>query len=339
MKKKQPTIKDIAEELGIAFSTVSRALQDNPRIALKTRENVWDVAKKLNYIPNPAAMLLKNNTTLSIGILIPSLSEEFFTHAITGIEDILEEKGFHTVIIQSRENFDREQKAIDAFLKMRIDGLIVSISGETTNFAHFRKLESFGIPIVFFDRVPFEPGFNKVICNTIDGAKKAIDLLVEKGCKKIALLNGPESLQASKDRLSGYISGLKKHQMPINNEMIKNCDLSKENAFININELFEMAILPDAIIAFNDYLAMYVMIACHNHNLIPNKDVIIIGFGNLPFTNYLENPPYASIEQYPIQIGATAARLLLENIEDTNEVIIKKEITIQTKLVIHQKNK
>ena len=143
MKKKQPTIKDIAEELGIAFSTVSRALQDNPRIGLKTREKVWEVAKKLNYIPNPAAMFLKNNKTFSIGILIPSLNEEFFTQAISGVENVIEEMGFHSVIIQSRENFEREQTAIDTFLKMRIDGLIVSISGETKVFSHFKKLESF----------------------------------------------------------------------------------------------------------------------------------------------------------------------------------------------------
>ena len=113
MKKKLATIKDIAEELGIAFSTVSRGLQDNPRISLQTKEKIWEVAKKLNYMANPAALFLKNNSTFTIGILIPSLSEVFFTQAITGIENVLEKKGYHSVIIQSRERLSREQMAIE----------------------------------------------------------------------------------------------------------------------------------------------------------------------------------------------------------------------------------
>lgn len=335
MKKKQPTIKDIAEELGIAFSTVSRALQDNPRIGLKTREKVWEVAKKLNYIPNPAAMFLKNNKTLSIGILIPSLNEEFFTQAITGVENVIEEMGFHSVIIQSRENFEREQTAIDTFLKMRIDGLIVSISGETKVFSHFKKLESFGIPVVFFDRVPSQSGFNKVICNTKDGAKQAVDLLAERGCKNISILNGPINLQASHDRLSGYVSGLKKHGLPYSETLIKNCDLTKNDATLKTIELLQADPIPDAIITFNDYQAMYAMIECKKQGYEPNKDILIVGFGNLPFTFYLENPPYASVEQYPQQIGSSAARLLFESIDDANDGMIYKEITIQTNLIIH----
>jgi DNA-binding LacI/PurR family transcriptional regulator len=336
MKKKQPTIKDIAEELGIAFSTVSRALQDNPRIGLKTREKVWEIAKKINYIPNPAAMFLKNNKTLSIGILIPSLNEEFFTHAITGVENVIEEKGYHSVIIQSRETLERELKAIDTFLKMRIDGLIVSISAETNNFSHFKKLESFGIPIVFFDRVPSQAGFNKVICNTIDGAAQAVDLLVEKGCKNIGILNGPKNLQASQDRLSGYIIGLKKNNIQIIESLIKNCDLTKEEAIDKTKEMLNGPDIPDAIITFNDYLAMYAMIECKSEGYFPNKDILIVGFGNLPFTNYLENPPFASIEQYPTQIGSSAARLLLETMDNNQETMIYKEITIQTNLIVHE---
>jgi DNA-binding LacI/PurR family transcriptional regulator len=337
LKKKQPTIKNIADELGIAFSTVSRALQDNPRIALNTREKVWEVANRLNYIANPAAMFLKNNKTLAIGILIPSLSEEFFTKAITGIENITEQRGYHTIIVQSRENVERERSAIEAFLKMRIDGLIVSISGETNNFSHFKKLESFGIPIVFFDRVPFQSGFNKVNCNIKNGGKKAVSILFEKGCKNICLLNGPKNLQASQDRLSGYLSGIKKHYITHNEALIKHCDLSKKDATEKIAELFTNNNIPDAILAFNDYLAMYAMIECKRRGLEPNKDILIIGFGNLSFTDYLENPPFASVEQYPEEIGSSAARLLFEILDDSSESAIYKEITIQTNLIVHEK--
>ncbi|MES2798251.1 MAG: LacI family DNA-binding transcriptional regulator [Bacteroidota bacterium] len=335
MKKKQPTIKNIAEELGISFSTVSRALQDNSRISTKTKEKVWEVAKRIEYIPNPAAYFLKNNKTFAVGILIPSLHEPFFADVISGIENIIEVKGYHTIVIQSGERLEKEQKAVETFLRMRVDGLIVSISGETSQYTHFQKLESYGIPVVFFDRVPREEGYNKVKCNTKYGATLAIDFLHQKGYKKIAFINGPENLETAENRLSGYLEGLKKNNIQLDPTLITNCDLSVSDTADKFNELICLPEIPDAILTFNNFTAMYSMKTCRKNGLIPNKDIAFVNFGNFPLIEYMDNPPMASIEQFPKEMGNSAAKLLMDCLEDSTEKTINKEIMIQTKLIIN----
>jgi DNA-binding LacI/PurR family transcriptional regulator len=335
MKKKQPTIKNIANELGISFSTVSRALQDNPRISLKTKERVWEVAKRLEYIPNPAAFFLKNNQTFSLGIIIPSLHEPFFADVITGIENVIESKGYHLIIIQSGESLEKEKKAVETFLKMRVDGVFVSISGETSQYSHFEKLESFGIPVVFFDRVPKEAGFNKVKCNTKDGGVLAIDFLAEKGYKTIAFLNGPESLETSESRLNGYIEGLRKNNIEIEDSMIKYTDLSVNTTSSKFQELMNLPKRPEAMIVFNNFMAMYAMEACRKMGLIPNKDVAFVNYGSFPFIEFMDNPPMASIDQFPREMGISAAKLLLDCMEENTDKTVNKEIMIQSKLVIN----
>ena len=336
MKKKQPTIKNIATELGISFSTVSRALQNNPRISAITKAKVWEVAKRINYIPNPAAYFLKNNKTFTIGILIPTLFEQFFTDVIMGIENVIEAQGYHSVIIQSRETLEKEVKAVEAFLKMRIDGLIVSVSAQTHEYSHFKELENHGIPVVFFDRVPHQIGFNKVKCNTRYGAQMAINYLVAHNCKKIAFINGPKNLDTSIDRLEGYLTGLAINNIPKKESLIKNCDLSKSNTLLKIKEILTDNEIPDAIITFNDYVALYAIEEIKKLNL--KKEILFIGFGNLPMKEYLSKPPDATVEMFPTEIGFSAAKLLIECIEEVNENIPFKEIMIETKLIEFEKN-
>ena len=177
MQKSQVTIKQIAQELGVSISTVSRALQNHPRIGLRTKEQVFAVAKKLNYVPNPAAILLKKNRTSTIGVVLPQLAEEFFSQAITGIEDVISEKGYNVVISQSRDSLERENRAIKSFISSRVDGVIASISAETTQYYQFRELENYGVPIVFFDRVPKDVRVNKVRGNIVEAAFESIAFL------------------------------------------------------------------------------------------------------------------------------------------------------------------
>lgn len=338
MKKKQPTIKDIAEELNISFSTVSRAMANNSRISLATKQKVWDVAKRLDYTPNPAAFFLKNNKTHSIGIIIPTLLEPFFAETISGIEDMIEKKGYHSFIIQSKESVLNEIKAVETFIKMRIDGLLVSISGETNQYAHFKKLENFGIPVVFFDRVPKANDFNRIKCDTKNGAILAIDFLAKKGFKKIAFINGPQKLATSEDRLEGFLEGLKKNNLHVDISLIKNCNLSAKHTEQIINEIVNENDLPEVIFTFNNYIALYAMAACRKIGLIPNKDLFFVNFGSFPLLAYMDNPPLASIEQYPYDMGLSAAKLLLDCIEDTNEKAAYREVMIQSKLEIQIRN-
>ncbi len=334
MQKHQATIKEIAQNLKISVSTVSRALQNNPRIGLRTREKVWEVAKKMHYVPNPAAVFLKKNKTHTIGVLLPYLQEEFFSMAITGIEDIAMEKGYNVMVCQSRDNHIREKKALNSFLSSRLDGVIVSVASETNNYEHFKEIENYGIPVVFFDRVPRNLAANKVRCNVTNGTKEAIQFLVEKGIKQIALLNGPSYFEVSDERLNGYLHAVRDFGLSTSPSYIKSTDLSKSDTIQKTEELLSLKEPPKAILTFNDYLALYAMQVCKAKGLIPNKDILFVSFANLPITNYLDNPPLASVEQFAYEMGTEATNLLLNIIESPIEIPYQ-EIVLDTKLIIH----
>ncbi|WP_435353825.1 LacI family DNA-binding transcriptional regulator [Emticicia sp. SJ17W-69] len=336
MQRHQATIKEIAQELGISISTVSRALQNNPRIGLRTRERVWEVAKLMHYVPNPAAILLKKNKTSTIGVVLPYLQEEFFSMAITGIEDVALEKGYNVVVSQSREKFEREEKALKSFLSSRVDGVIASVAAETSNYSHFKELESYGTPLVFFDRVPRNLEANKVRCSITQGAFEAVEFLVNKGIQRIALLNGPTSMEVSDERLNGYLLAIKKFKLQTTPNYIKSTDLSKEQSVEKMLELLALKEPPQAILTFNDYLALYAMQVCKQKNLVPNKDILFVSFANLPMTFYLDNPPLASVDQFAYRMGIKSAELLISIIENpSKEMPPYQELILETKLVVH----
>jgi DNA-binding LacI/PurR family transcriptional regulator len=336
MQKHQATIKEIAKELGISISTVSRALQNNTRIGLRTRERVWEMAKLMHYVPNPAAIFLKKNRTFTLGVLLPYLQEEFFSMAITGIEDIALEKGYNVVVSQSRDKFEREEKALKSFLNSRVDGVIASVAAETKNYSHFKNLENYGIPLVFFDRVPRNLEANKIRCKITEGAFDAIEFLVNKGAKKIALLNGPSNLEASDERLNGYLLAIQKFDLKTSPSYIKSTDLSKEDSIVKMNELLALKEPPDAILTFNDYLALYAMQVCKQKGIVPNKDILFVSFANLPMTFYLDNPPLASVEQFAYNMGLKATELLMTIIENkSEEKPAYQEIVLPVKLIVH----
>ncbi|MBB6003912.1 LacI family DNA-binding transcriptional regulator [Arcicella rosea] len=336
MQKSQVTIKDIAQELGIAISTVSRALQNHPRIGLKTKEQVFEVAKRLNYVPNPAAILLRKNKTYTVGVVFPHLQEEFFSQAITGIEDVISAKGYNVVISQSRDKLERENRAIKSFISSRVDGVIASISAETTQYYSFKELENYGIPLVFFDRVPKDVAVNKVRGNIVEAAFEATSFLAKKGITKIAILNGPSNLEISNERLEGYWKALKSLNLPIIQQYIKSTDLTKEDTFKKMEELMALSERPQAVLCFNDYVALFAMQSCRQKGIVPNTDIHFVSFANLPITAYLDNPPMASVEQFAYKMGEQAALLLLKIIDAKQyKTLIPEEIIIDTELVIH----
>lgn len=335
MQKTQVTIKHIAQALNISISTVSRALQNHPRIGLRTKEKVFEMAQRLNYVPNPAAILLKKNKTYTIGVVLPHLQEEFFSQAITAIEDVISAENYNVVVSQSRDKLERENKAIKSFISSRVDGVIASISAETTQYYQFRELEKYGIPIVFFDRAPKDVAVNKVRGNIADAAFEVIDFLAKKGIKKVAILNGPASLEISDERLMGYWGAMKKFNLPIIQNYIKSTDLSKEDTTKKMIELLNGEELPEAVFCFNDYVALYAMQACKQKGLVPNKDIVFVSFANLPITTYLDNPPLASVEQFAYQMGEKAAQLLLKIIQAEKETLEPEDIVVNTKLIVH----
>ncbi|MFC0184124.1 DNA-binding transcriptional regulator, LacI/PurR family [Pseudarcicella hirudinis] len=328
-----PTMKEIAKELGTSVSTVSRALQNHPRIGLRMKERVKELALKLNYVPNSTAIHLKKKRNYNIGIVLPYLTEQFFSLAITGIEDILFEKGYRALVVQSRNDYEREKQSITSLIQHGVDGIIVSVASETYNYSHFNELNSHGIPIVFFDRVVKILPNSCVYGDIAIGAFEAVEYLISQGMTKIALLNGPSTLIASDERLTGYIKALKKHDAQININYIKSVDLSKEDTIRKTHELLNLEEPPQAVLAFHDYVALDSMQICRERGFAINKDIFFVSFSNLSFCSYLEQPPIASVEQFPYEMGEKAAKILIKAIEHPADYI-RQEIIIKSKLVI-----
>lgn len=312
MEKKLPTIKEIAKRLSISVSTVSRALHDHPSIGLRTKMQVKKLAEELNYVPNQTAIFFKQRKTFTIGVILPNLREEFFSLAISGIEETAFRNNYIALIGQSHDNLEREKAIVETMKKHRVDGLLVSISKETNSLEHFEALQGFNIPVVYFDRVPDAPNINSVWCSLYHSSVAAIDLLARKGHKRIGYIQGPNTLTIKNERLQGYQSGLKKNKLPQDNALVVSTDLSAASTQEAMDKLLSLKNRPTAIIAFNDYVALDAMQHARKNKIKINKDIVFVSYANLPVTHYLETPPMASVEQFPFEQGERATDLLFK---------------------------
>lgn len=336
MTQKPATIKEIARRLNVSVSTVSRALHDHPSIGLRTKMQVQKLAAELNYEPNQAAISFKQGKTSTIGVILPNLGEEFFSTAINGIENIATENNYTVLIGQSHDDMDREKKIVDTMRRHRVDGLIASLSKNTTSYEHFQQLEKYSIPVVFFDRVPDLPEAYTVSCDLKNSSLQLVDWLVEKGYRQIGFINGPDSMLPSAERLHGYMEGLKKNKLTSNPAYIVKTDLDKESTFAAMQQLLSLPKPPAAVIAFNDYVALDAIKYSRNNGLKINKDIFFASFANLPMTSYLDEPPLVSVEQFPYEQAERATGILIDLINKKDTLSVpERRIVMQTKVMIH----
>src|SRR3954454_690659 len=231
MKFEATTIKDIAKALNISTSTVSRALQDHYAISPETKKHVLACAEKLNYRPNPVALSLKERKTLSIGIVVCEIANSFFSQVINGVESLASEKGYNVVISQTHESYDREVVDLDFLASRSIDGLLISVSAETSNLDHIRKLHQMGLPIVFFDRIVPDIKTHTVVVDNFKGGYDATTHLLQNGYTTIAAIAGSEFLSITSERLEGYIEALKNFNAQTDDNYIKHCFYGGMRAF------------------------------------------------------------------------------------------------------------
>ncbi|ULQ55504.1 LacI family transcriptional regulator [Flavihumibacter rivuli] len=336
--KKLPTIKEIAQQLNISVSTVSRALHDHPSIGLRTKMRVRKLAEDLGYEPNQTAIFFKQRKTFTIGVILPYLIEDFFAGAISGIEEVANAHKYNVLIGQSHDDVEREKAILTAFKNQRVDGIIVSLSKHTKNLDHFRAMEKYQIPVVFFDRVPASNEFDKVAFDMPDGTFHAISYLMEKGHRRIGIINGPEEMKSSKERTDTYMKVHEKKRLKIDLTLVAYCDLTREGTWKAMESLMSLRQPPTAILAINDYVALDAIQYAKANKRKNNKDIFFVSYANLPITRYLDNPPMASIEQYPQKQGAKAAELLLHRLNAGEEEQLPfQNILIQGELVIHKK--
>jgi LacI family transcriptional regulator len=340
MDQKPATIKEIAEQLNVSVSTVSRALHNHPSIGLRTKMQVRKLATELNYEPNQAAISFKKGRTFTIGVILPNLGEEFFSMAINSIEDTASKNNYTVLIGQSRDDTEREKKIVETMRRHRVDGILVSISKNTALFDHFDDLKKYKIPVVFFDRVPGANDVYKVSCSLKQSSIDMVDWLVAQGHKRIGFIKGPGSMASTDERLQGYIQGLAKNNIKVDKNLIVETDLTKFQNIEAIKKLLALKEIPAAVITFNDYVALHAIRYTKDAGYKINKDIFFTSYANLPITSYLDDPPIASVEQFPHQQAEKATDILLKLIEAKDSPHeIKNKIVLEGKLVVNQKKK
>lgn len=334
--KELVTIKAIARRLGVSPSTVSRALQDHPRISLHTREAVHTLARQLNYFPSTTARNLKSGKTGIIAVVLPEIRENFFSEIINGIEELAFDRGYTVALYQSHDKVEREERIFTGLASQRVDGILVSVAKETQRFGHIQSVIDRQIPVVLVDRIPPGIAAHRVGCDMERGAYEATKWLAGRGYKRIALLNGPIALVASEDRYRGYVTALLEENLPVENALIKRVDLTTPDITEKMNQLLQSATRPDAVLAFNDYVALDAMRACRAQHLRINVDVGFVSFANLPLTAYMDPPPLASVEQHPFKMGVTAVEILLATLADNSENSEFQTVMLAPELIVSE---
>lgn len=329
------TIKDIARQLGISVSTVSRALKDHPDINKETKRQVQELAKKLNYTPNAIALSLRNQKTSLVAVIIPEIIHHFFSCVISGIEHIAHDNGYNVLIFQSNEDVEREKSICQNIKNLRIDGVLISASKNTVNADHFQMLQNAGIPIVFFDRICGTIDSDRVIVDDFNGAFSAVSYMIQTGCKRIAHLSAPQNMQIAQKRQLGYIEALKQGQLPIVPELIRPCD-NQYDAQNVARELMKLPNPPDGIFAVNDLAAAGAMYTVKRMGFHIPDDVAICGFTD-GLVSTLTEPSLTTVEQHGDKMGETAMSLLMNRMnKDTTEFVTR---VIKTNLMIRESTK
>lgn len=334
------TIKDIAQALGLSASTVSRALSDSHEINERTKKRVLEYANEHDYKRNPIALSLRQRKSYSIGVIVCEVANSFFSQAIDGIESVAYNKGYHIIISQSHDSYEREVVNIQHLANRSVDGLLISLSAETKDFSHIMKLHKQGFPIVFFDRIIDVFETHKVTVNNVEASKKATQSLIDLGFKRIAHLANAPHLSITKERLKGYKQALEANNIEIDEAMIRYCHhggREQEEVENAVKYFLAMDENPDAIFIASDRLSLGCITAL---NLLSDKDnrPSLAGFSNSDVLNLLQTD-FSCIRQPAFEMGRVATDMLIQLIESKNKVSDFESIELDTELIKHISSK
>ena len=312
MKSGLVTIKDLARELNVSASTVSRALKDHPDISKETKRAVQELARKLNYQPNAVALSLKQRRSNTIGVIIPEIVHYFFSSVISGIEDVAYDAGFNVIICQSNERYEREVANAKTLLSSRVDGVLVSISKETTDYKHLYNFSNNEVPMVFYDRVVPNIVADQVIIDDFDAAYRATRHLIDSGRTRIAHLGGPMALLIGQRRKDGYLKALSEAGISADENLILEAD-SFEKARMAIMKLINQRKKFDGVFATNDLTAIGAMQTIQKKGYKIPDEIAIVGFSDGRFSG-ITDPTLTSVDQHGYEMGTQATQMLLKRI-------------------------
>lgn len=314
MNKSRPvSLKDLAAELGVSVSTVSRALKNSPEIGEAMRARVKALAKARNYRANPFALSLLGNTVRIIGIIVPDIVTHFYSSIISGISDVVRRGGYSVIISSSYEQYVLEKQCVDDLINIRVEGIIACLSQETTDYSHFEALVDQNIPLVFFDRVCPTGQFSSVVANNAESAQLATEHFLATGSGRVAFLGGSNHLDIVKQRKHGYLQALREHKIPIEKELVCCRHLSFDAGYAGACRLLSLPCPPDAILAMNDSLAFGAMKAIKERRLSIPRDVSLIGYTDEMHSNYVE-PSLTAVTHQTYRMGEAAGSLLIKRL-------------------------
>ncbi len=338
-KKQHSTIHDIARELNVSASTVSRALQDNPRISSSTREAVKRAAEQLNYQPNVVASALRMGSSKTVGVIVPRINRNFFAKIIGGMEELLATSGYHLMICQTHEKLPNEIAAIQTLIHARVDAVLLSISMETTRNEHMQMLTERGIRLFYFDRVPAGTETGSVVVDDQLGAYLSVKHLLEQGYRRILHVAGPEHINIYRNRKEGYLQAMQEAGMEVPPSWILSRDLVQEGGESAFQTGMKMDKKPEAFFCSGDFAALGLMQAAKRAGISIPGDLGVCGFANEPFTAFME-PSLSTVDQRGELMGRMVAEMFLQCVKEESspgsckQEILKPELIIRNSSLI-----
>lgn len=330
MKQRRTSLKDLADKLGVSIATVSRALRNSHEVGEEMTQKVKQLAKELNYRPNPFAQSLRKEAPRVIGVIVPNLVTHYYAAVLDGIEDYASKLGYSVISANSHEDHEREAQALDNFLNMHVEGIIACLAQDTTDYSHFEQLHEMGVPLVFFARCCLEDMFSQVVGNGDVAAQEATQHMIETGSRRVAFIGGPNHLDMVRRRKHGYLEALRENRIPIDRDLVV-CDKIDFDVARNATlRLLEGENPPDAILAFNDIITYAAFDAIKSKGLRIPENVAIIGFTDGDTAAFVTPRLSAIMDQAHVQ-GTKACQLLMKSING-DEKIYKEVVPMILKI-------
>ncbi|WP_114778527.1 LacI family DNA-binding transcriptional regulator [Botryobacter ruber] len=333
--EKEITIYDIARELDISPTTVSRALNDHPAVNIKTKQKICDTASQMGYRSNLFASNLRKQRTNTIGVIVPRLDSPFMSTVMAGMEKVANEADYNLIISQSQETLQKEVRNAKTMFDSRVDGLLVSLSYETKDIDHFLPFINKGIPVIFFDRVAEHKKCNSIVIDNLQAAHKATTHLIEQGCRNIIHITGNLNRNVYSDRLKGYKYAHIDHDIPFNESNIIVNNLSQQAGTEAAEQILKLEQLPDGIFVSNDTCAASCMARLKKAGIKIPQDIAVVGFNN-DFISTLVEPNLSTINYPGHEMGEVAVRNMLYQLSGASEVMLSNKITLISELIIRE---
>ena len=326
--------RDIAKMLGINVSTVSRALKGQEGVSQELRQKIERYAKEQGYRPNPFAVSLRYDTTRTIGVIVPNVSFSHFAHIVKYLEMEAKKAGYMCIITDSDDKYENEVECIEHMMNMHVDGIVVCLSQDTTDYSHLFRVKERNVPIVIFDRIA-DVNLSTVVINDTDSARQVTHYLIDCGAKRIAFLGGSNRMKQTIDRKHGYLEALRERRVPIRKELVKCHNTSFNSGLTDMMELLNLPEPPDAIIAAHALLASVAIKTVASRGLRVPEDIAIVGYMS-DWVSEMSHPRISFVRQNLREIGCKAFRLLLEQMNGDDSV---QHIVVKARLELRDSTK